>query len=111
MATAKKATAKAPAKKPVTKKAPAKKAPAKSKSTPAKAAVAKKTAKKSVAGTRSFRVSSSEHDFKSFKLTRQTLYWVIIIACIIFVQLWILSLHVEVASLIEAQQRSIQVSY
>lgn len=101
------ATTKKPAtKKPVSKAATAKKTPAK------KAVATKTTAKKAPAkatkqdstGYRSFKVSTPTQSFTTFKITRQTVYWVILIAFIIFVQLWILKLQIEVTSLLETQQ-------
>lgn len=111
MATAKKSTKKPAAKTTVkstkvtaksatVKKAPVKKAPVKKKAT------AKKTTSKaaSAASMKSFRVSRDEHSFTNFQITRQTVYWIILVAFIIFVQLWILKLQLEVAILIDAQQ-------
>jgi hypothetical protein len=101
MATAKKTTKKA---------TPAKKAPLK-KVTP-KAAVKKKTtAKKSTAKAaelRSFRIAREQRAFTDFQITRQTVYWIILVAFIIFAQLWILKLQVEVATLLDTQQAQLQ---
>ncbi len=95
--TAPKSTVKATAvKKTTVKKTPAKKTAAK------KPTVKKTNAKQSE--MRSFRLSREERSFKEFQITRQTVYWIILIAFIIFAQLWILSLQIEVASLIESQQ-------
>jgi hypothetical protein len=116
MATTKKAAPKSTVKKPVAKKAPVKSA-AKVKAVTAKPAPKKAAVKKSASSKatptkhRSFRVEPSKHDFKTFKITRQTVYWVVIVLALVFAQLWILNLHVEVASLIEAQQKSIQTDY
>ena len=111
MATSKKTTAKkttrttktAP-KAAVTKKTAAKPAP--------KKAVAKKTtAKKATskqAEVKSFRVAKNEGSFTDFRITRQTVYWIILIAFIIFAQLWILKLQIEVAGLIDAQAAELQ---
>ncbi|MGH7218270.1 MAG: hypothetical protein ACREGE_02410 [Candidatus Microsaccharimonas sp.] len=89
-------TKKAPVKKAVTKKAPAKKAPTRK-------ATVKKTPAKS-AELRSFRVARNQPSFTTFRITKQTVYWIILVAFIIFAQLWILKLQVEVTSLLEAQQ-------
>lgn len=109
----------ATAKKPVTKKTPVKKAAVKpapkkttvkasaAKSTVTKKATTKKpTSSKAAAATpvRSFRLSRSQVPFSSFKVTRQTIYWIILVAFIIFVQLWIIQLQIDVATLIERQQ-------
>lgn len=53
---------------------------------------------------RSFKVTRDQPPFTTFKITRQTVYWVILVAFIVFVQLWILKLQMEVATLIETQQ-------
>jgi len=110
MATAKKA----PVKKTVAKKTPAKKASVATKAPIAKKApvTVKKTTvtKKSVATApkmKSFRVATNEPAFTSFKITRQTVYWTLLIAFIIFMQLWILSLQVETSSYIESQRASL----
>lgn len=91
----------ATAKKSVTKKTTTKKAPVKK-------AAAKKTAKKSTsAQMRSFRVAKNQPPFNSFAITRQTVYWIILVSFIIFAQLWIIKLQVDVANLIEIQQNEL----
>lgn len=99
MATTKKPTTK----KPVSKTSAVKKAPAK-KAVATKTATKKAPVKKAVAGYRSFKVSAPTESFTTFKITRQTVYWIILVAFIIFVQLWILKLQIEVTSLLEMQQ-------
>jgi len=98
--TTKKAAPRAAAKPAAVKKAPVKKTVAK-----------KQPAKKSTIKTaemRSFRVAKDEQSFKNFQITRQTVYWIILIAFIIFAQLWILKLQIEVAGLIDTQQAQLQ---
>jgi len=90
MATAKKTTVK---KTSVAKKAPVKRTTAASK------ASAKATADK----MRSFHVAPNNPSFSTFKITRQTVYWVIIVSFIIFMQLWILALQMETSTYIENQ--------
>ena len=108
MATAKKTTVK----KPVAKKAPAtKKAPAKKPVTTKKTTVTKKVAVTATPKAKSFRVSTNEPAFGTFKITRQTIYWTILIGFIIFMQLWILGLQVETSSYIEAQQAALDAEY
>lgn len=97
MATSKKATSK----KTVSRSAVSTKASPKLKKTPIK----KTTAKTEM---RSFRVSKDDMPFGTFRVTRQTVYWVILVAFIIFAQLWIINLQVEVASLLDAQQTQLQ---
>ena len=102
-AAAKTATRKAPVKATTVKRAAPKKTTAK-KAAP-RAAVAKKTTRSSSSQEmRSFHVARNNPPFTSFQVTRQTFYWVILVAFIVFAQLWILSLQVEVASLLDAQQ-------
>jgi len=102
MATTKK---KASAKKTTAKKAPVKAAV---KKTPAKKATVKRTTAKKEPAMRSFRVANDQQAFTDFKITRQTIYWIILIAFIIFAQLWILKLQIDVATLIDAQQAQLQ---
>lgn len=104
MATAKKTTAKkaVPAKKTtVTKKSVATKAPAK------KSSVTRKSTAKKTSGVKSFRVSANEPSFRTFKITRQTVYWLVLIAFIIFMQLWILKLQIEVSTYLQAQETAL----
>ena len=101
-------TKKAVAKKPVAKKAPAAR---KSTTAPAKkTSVARKpinrASSKSVEAMKSFRVYKENVPFTTFKITKQTVYWVILVAFIIFVQLWIIKLQVEVAALVDQQEAS-----
>lgn len=85
------------AKASVAKKAPVKKASAKRSTTRAKKMV----------NMRSFRIAKENQEFTGFRITRQTIYWIILVAFIIFAQLWILKLQVEVASLIDTQQQQL----
>ncbi len=102
-------TKKTTAKKTVSKPASARKTPV-VKKTVTKKPAAKKTLKRSKANSelRSFRIARDEPAFTTFQLTRQTLYWIILVSFIIFAQLWIISLQVEVASLLDAQQAQLQ---
>lgn len=113
------ATVKKPAvkKKATVKKAPVKKvaaskaAPAKkvvSKKAPIKKTSAKKTTAKQSASMKSFRVAHNQPAFTTFKITRQTVYWTILICFIIFVQLWILKLQIEVSTYLETQLSSLE---
>ena len=92
MATVKKTTAK---------KTTSKKAPAKKVSTHKKSAAA-------TAQMRSFRVSPDIPSFGTFKITRQTVYWVIIVSFIIFMQLWILALQMQTSAFIENQLSTLE---
>lgn len=99
MATTKKTTVK----KTAAKKAPVSKVSAK-KSAPVKRAVSRRT--RVAEAMRSFRVYREPVPFTTFKITRQTVYWIVLVAFIIFVQLWIIKLQVEVANLIDQQQQA-----
>jgi hypothetical protein len=106
----KKTTTKATSKTAVTKKAPVKKTPAKKR--PIKKVSATKTStKKSSANSaqlRSFHIARNQPPFTTFRITKQTVYWIILVAFIIFAQLWILKLQVEVTTLLQAQQATLQ---
>ena len=90
-------TKKSPAKKPAPKKAVAKT------TTKTRATKAKKQPE-----LQSFRVSPDPQPFRSFRITRQTIYWIILVAFIIFVQLWILKLQIEVTILLDAQAAQLE---
>ena len=105
MATTKKATAK----KSVAKTVPTKRATTtKSTSTTKKPAAKKSSAAAATPQVRSFRVSPDYPSFGTFKISRQTIYWVIIISLIIFLQLWILDIQMETATYIENELTSIE---
>lgn len=109
MATTKKTTKKTPtrtAAKPAAAKKTAAKKTVAAKTTPKKPVSKKTSAKKHE--MRSFRVAPEEHSFTNFRITRQTVYWIILVAFIVFVQLWILKLQIEVASLLDAQQTQLE---
>ncbi len=98
------ATAKKPATtKPAAKKTPVKKAPV-AKKPAAKKVVTKKAPAKAASAYNSFKPSTDVSTFTNFKVTRQTIYWVVLIAFIIFAQLWILKLQIDVATLLDSQQ-------
>ena len=86
-----------------TKKTPAKKSSSVKKAPSKKPVATKKAAAAKTTPVRSFRVSPNDPTFKTFKITRQTVYWVVIVSFIIFMQLWILSLQIETSNYIEEQ--------
>lgn len=96
----------ATAKKPATKRSTVKKTPAK-KTTPAKTHRKTSSKKVSTPEMRSFKLAKDVPPFRTFKLSRQTVYWVILVSFIIFAQLWIIKLQVDVANLIEIQQNEL----
>jgi len=94
---AKKTVAKKPAaKKTVAQKAVAKKPVAKK---AVKKVVRKSAASKKVAPMQSFRVYKNPPAFTSLKVTRQTLYWIILLTFIVITQLWILKIQMDIATL------------
>lgn len=94
-------TKKSTAKKPVAKKAPVKKAPVK-KAAAKKAPARKKTVSAS-AKMESFKLyRESPSEFRSFRVTRQTIYWTILLAFIMVTQLWILKIQLDIAEITNA---------
>lgn len=86
--------AKNPAKKTVKKVVSKAKAPVRKRS------VATRASSKKATEMQSFRLyKESPQDFRSFKVTRQTVYWSILLAVIIVTQLWILKIQMEIAEL------------
>lgn len=77
-------------------KTPARKTPTRKK--PA----ARKSGAKKAEEMRSFRLYKNQTDFVSFRITRQTVYWSILLAVIVFTQLWILNIQMEIADLTNA---------
>lgn len=63
---------------------------------------AKKRASKKNEEMKSFRVAKDQPPFKSFKVTKQTVYWSILLLVIIATQLWILKLQMDVVTLTDA---------
>lgn len=104
MATTKKTTAR---KTTARTKAPVNKAPVKS---AAKAPAKKQSPKKTVSKETQYETFKLAKDtpLMTFKVTRQTVYWVVIMAFVIFFQLWIIRLQVEVAQLVQQQQNRVQ---
>lgn len=90
-------------KKPATKKPAAKKPAAKSTAAkaPVKRAQAAKTKTKSSASHRLFAVNivPDTQPFMTFRLTTQTLYWLIFAVTVFALGLWVLKLNIEIMSL------------
>ena len=89
------ATKKTPTKKATTKRAPAKKSAAKRQS----AAIA---------------LTPESGDFMTFRLTRQTVYWLVLGTVVVLFSIWILRLQSEVQSIydkIEATQADAESTY
>jgi hypothetical protein len=83
-------------------KKPVKRAAAKTtaRKAPVKRTAAKRTTKKaSAAEMRSFRIYKDSIPFTRAQVTRQTVYWVILMGVIVAMQLWIIKLQLEIAQL------------
>jgi hypothetical protein len=50
----------------------------------------------------SFKVAPDVTPFTTFRFTKQTAYWILILAFIVFLQLWIIKLQTDVANLTDA---------
>jgi len=61
--------------------------------------VASKRVTQKTAPMQSFRVYKDTQPFIQPRLSRQTLYWIILLAFIILTQLWILSIQMDIANL------------
>lgn len=65
-----------------------------------------KTTKRKVtkknAPMQSFQMTKDQPPFKTFKVTKQTVYWSILLLVIIVTQLWILKLQMDVVALTDA---------
>lgn len=88
------ATAKT-AKKPIKKAAP-KKTTSKAKA-PRKRVAARASSK--APEMKSFRIYRDRQPFNRVAITRQTIYWIILLLVIVVMQLWILKLQIEIAEL------------
>lgn len=62
----------------------------------------KVSAKQSAEEMQSFKVAKQPRPFMVFKFTRQTIYWLLILAVIVLMQAWILKLQFDISGLIEA---------
>lgn len=59
-----------------------------------KTAAKRKTTKK--AAVKSFRVSADTRPFMSFQVTKQTVYWAILLGFILILFLWILNIQLDI---------------
>jgi len=75
-----------------TKKSAAKKAPVKRATTPRKGTKSSKASTKQ----RSFKLAPETQPFIAFKVTEQTVYWLIFTMAILFLGLWILKINLQV---------------
>lgn len=85
-----------------------KKSTARKKSTTSKAAAARKTPAKKVAHSKrqpkvqSFRASQESEPFMTFRITRQSLYWLIFTVVIFFLGAWIFRLEIEIQGIYDS---------
>jgi hypothetical protein len=87
----------ATAKKPAPKKATPARKPA------AKKPVAKKTTKAAkVVPMRSFKIAPDEPSFFTLRITKQTVYWSILLIFILITQLWILNAQLDVIQALDS---------
>lgn len=60
----------------------------------------KSTVSKKSSDMKSFHIyKESPKKFKTFKITRQTIYWAILLAFVIVTQLWLLKIQMDIADL------------
>lgn len=69
-----------------------------------------KSSKPSNEEYKSFRVSKQKTPFFSFSLTKQTIYWTILLLVILIFGLWIIRLHIEVYNIYDEIEASNAVS-
>ena len=65
----------------------------------AKKAVAKKTTAKARAPMQSFRVYKEAPAFTTFRISRQSVYWAILLTVVVISQLWLLKIQMDIADL------------
>lgn len=73
-----------------------KKAPTKRKTTTKRKASPKKTV------VQSFRVSPDTRPFVSFQITKQTVYWAILLGVILILFLWVLNIQLDILRITES---------
>jgi type VI protein secretion system component VasF len=67
-------------------------------------ATAKKSSRKSKKAIKleSFKVSKEPTPFMSFKITRQTIYWLILLVLIVALSLWVLSIQINTSNILDS---------
>jgi len=84
------------------KKTPTKKAPV-TKKAPAKKATVKKQPKAVAApALKSFKLSKNPGPFLSARITRQTVYWSILLIIVLILEIWILNIQLDVIELTDS---------
>ena len=67
----------------------------------------KKVASKATGHYKTLHVARPKQPFMSFKITKQTLYWTILVAFVIVMQLWILAAQYDVVQTTDELQQQI----
>lgn len=76
----------------------------KAKKTTTKAAAVKKPAKKRAVEPVSFKVCKEPNKFMTMRFTRDTLHWCILLALILALSLWVLSIQIDLYRIIDGIQ-------
>jgi hypothetical protein len=66
---------------------------------PVKKVAHKRSTSAKTAPMRSFRVYKDDKPFVRLRLTRQTLYWIILLTFIVITQLWIIKIQMDIINL------------
>lgn len=85
------------------KKAPAKKTTTK-KATPARSTASTRVRTKRAKAMQSFKVTTPDESFFTFRITKQTVYWIILMVAVAACTLWILKLQSDVNELYDQIQ-------
>lgn len=96
MATTKKATKKTSKPVPKTTKAKSSTKQTTRKSTP------RTTKPKQISKVNSFKLERESIPFNSFKITEQTVYWIVLFAYILALSLWVLTIQINIMNIINA---------
>ena len=86
-------------KKPLTKKTLVKRATTSSRSATSKASVRRSVSKNPPVKPQSFKLAKETQPFTSFKITEQTVYWLVFTGVVLFFGLWILNINLQVQEL------------
>lgn len=74
----------------------------KKKKAPAKIVRAKRAPKQAEFSPKSFEIAEGPRPFVQFKITRQTIYWLILLAVISALTLWILKLQLDIMDILNS---------
>lgn len=97
----------------VTKKTSAKKITGKIKSLPkvkllSKKTSAKKSRSKAVVAMKSFKLSRNDRPFMTTHITKQTVYWSVLLIYVMLLQIWILNIQLDVIAVTDSLSISTQ---